>query len=1236
MASRYDTPLQVGKPITPFALPVDTIDESLASQQKRYEDVLNTQQALGTDILKFEARPVSKEDQEFIKDTYSDYDKQSLDYLSSLEGNFGALDVRKLGTIAQDILVPKRDVMSAMQHNNEIFKMRKELKAKLGDRGLDFDDSADYAPTLNSDGSVNVFNVGIEERLDWYAGIERLFGNIKDHSIIKETYDPTRHGDDYGAYAMKKIKQLTSNQTLYDAKGNITIAGRLQNAMTEQVDEYLMTDQGDQQLRWYIDRYMKTEGNDRIAAGEDEQAVKADAEKRARDKIQRHIFDIGDTFKTRNEKLSEMMTPLSTKGKGKETGDDDEEDKIEIQFSSDVQISGSGSKYKNAGELGQKIEQLSADYNPAIHDGIPFEELRSIDAINNKITMVGPDRDDHTMSQFKDKGSQSRGQLQLMELQNGRNMPTFANRYDPTTDRTVFFIDNTDSQQLDAYREYVENHFEGEEKKRRIAQLDNAIAGGEPPMISALEIVELPDGRADVQISPFLLQNKEIYDKEIERASKFRNTPQNIDGINKLMSTRQSAITEHRSAIERHKSYVLAANMTLDEFEEMKDQLVGSDSKYDKAASIKDKYIARTLFTNIPSYLWNKSEVGRFTELLNYDKGNDKVYARAVYDLFNTALGQGPEFLENIGGLNGYRDYLARYFETKGLDPNYELESAKFVSGPMIEEANALRRFSGVDYWTMLESAAKRTPEEIQKKTTEADMAFYDGLGDMNAKMKEYVRLTKEGSQEWEYDAMSWIFPANTPEQLRIKEAFNKFAFDMIASQSNKLYPSTYNKDAGDANLTDPEKQKGFTIYEAIQRAIEATGNKNLAKKFTEIESISDFGKIEALKDKFNIHSLTFDNEDGLVANLNIFGTLFEIRDIEGISNYMIDAFDFPKHYIDLSKKAAASLKENDYNMGRLGNELNPASFTEFFVSQGTGTAAGIPKGHYYIYMSDGEKKEFKNVFELIDWHRENKQDPFKMFNEAATPLAMPENEWKYAMPNVDRDEYKKYLADMFIQHQDLVLKSSIAKESGFSADQFTVTDYGRGKQHYLNNPKTTYFDNKFTQDIFKEEDLNSDGNTINYTMKDPDDYGNINDVNNSSIVTIGPVSRALDQLDEILDDQDFNITITQSVRSIGNQMAIYKKAGKWKKGKYSPHMQGMSVDVRSIDEDGQKFLAWLKTKEGMKWLKDNNLRAYHHKVKGNEYHIDISLNYIDSSGERRYPYIIKDEADKSSLGSYD
>jgi hypothetical protein len=1192
--NRFQRPLTVDRKITPFRLPTETIDESLAKQQENYSNVLKAQQDYGAEILALESRPGVEVDSEVIKNVYSDFDTKSLDYLSSLEGNFGSLDMRKLGTIANDTLLPIRETLTAMSANNENWKIRQDKIAKLGDRALDFDSSIDTQGTIDPiTGKARVFTDGIEERLDWYRGMESLFKGVTDHTLIKEAYDPKRHGDDFNTWATGYYREMSSNTQLTGPDG-MTIAGKIDSVVKNQIDEYIRsTEEGDQQYRWYKKQYYDREGNDLLASGRSKEDVEDLAHDDAVTRIQAHITDIGDKFKTRREVEKQLITDVRQKPQPKTTKSSEEGDDLEIvtNMAMEEDMTATGSKFNTAGAFDAAMSEFSRDYTPSVHDAMDYSELRSLDAIEQRLIAVGPPTNDYWNPQFKDQGERSRGELQVIEeTTNGRPLATPDDPFKEGTDRTVSYIDARDAGMVDRYRQYIKDNYSKKNADRLLAQFEKGINAGVSPAFATIELDEGQDGYVGFKVNGFIEAELEAdpdnpyFLKMQERAQEFMS--QNRQVLNEKLNVRSTAQNQHRALRERHKNYLAAARMNQEDFEAKRNLLDSTQSKFTEAK----------LTTNLTYLRLAGMEMDVLRDVSR--SKNTDVVSQAITDMMKSFQGKGEDYYQAaLESQSGYLDH----------------ETLSYLSGL---EKKDLITFDLLDLDQAMRSAARLDNDRIIEINKQIDEETFELMSDVDPQMANYVKAVSQGGEEWIYQGLTWMFPAESPEHERLKKNVTKFVMNTITTKNNNLFKANYNLDTGDASMTNPMEQKSYTLYEAIKEAALLHNKGDEIEGLSEVDNITDLMKLEGVKDNVSMSSLTFDNQDGLVVRVNIFGTAFEVRDIPTLPNYLVQHGNFPQYLLDKTTQAASTLKQNDFNMGYIG-EGNEARRTTFYVS--SAKVDGFDKGHYYIY-ENGNPKRFENVYKLIDWHMENKENAFKTFTEAGTPLAMSDQEWKEAMPGVSKEVYRARYAELWDEHIAELTMSDLMEATGYTQDELMLSNpYGDGDDVYLKHVSKDALSSD-DQKIFNDSDYSA--GTVSYTIKSETEYTNIREKYGRDIIAVGPVMRALDELDSAV---DFPVVVTHSLRSLYKQKHIYDRgtSSGYKKRQPSGHMQGLSVDLRTEGPDGDKLYQWLQTDEGINWLRTNNLRAYIHKLEKGAYHADISLN-IDYN--RKKDYVLRDD----------
>jgi hypothetical protein len=1055
---------------------------------------------------------------------------------------------------------------------NELWKQRQQLKAEYKAQGklLDFNDDLDTKPVINEDGTINKFlDTGIESRGDWLGALNKLFEGIKNNELISKMYGdlPEGSAEEKSVYLKSILSKINSNQEILRPDGTNYSRDMIQAVIDDNVNEFIEADpDGNQMYRWFKKYYMGEERASNPEATEDE--LELIAETKAKQRIKEAIQDIGNKYRNKIESIEQLLEVKSNPNyKASSTSNANtggEKPYIPEQISTSKVSYVPGSEYSSYSEYQNQLEAYDAKYNPNTFNSTdPYRSIKSIDAAQKSLFQIGPDNDLDESLQFKNYSPSKRGGLQMLDAELGltgdNNRAVYSIKKDNVDDYINYLIDSgtfkKNDPQIKAIRQSVND--DGEYK------------------VPTMRLREETDGSTVIEMDPFFEEIPEVA----------TNVKSFIDDHARIILSRSAHIdnlkSQKRALLERESQAMKAAGFaTRAEYEEAVSEDPNLKGRVNEARKTRDVELFQYLT------LGNNSSFSSRL-LLKLDEANALNPLAALYEEANKEGGE--EYLRNLSKALGSEGRLdQKFFETYLKNKNVDI--SKINEGDLMRFAS----YFGENFVSTLNFAGKELINKL-------DSDYQKRLGDINPRLKAFYDNIESMENDYYVNGLIINIPKETPQQKSFYESLTNIVASTITGPNNKLYRVT----PDDANTAE----KAFTLSEAFiaEGIMDPEDPKN--------DAVSGI-RGDATKG-FKIRDIRFDTVDGLVLDLEIGpANTYEVRNIDGLDTKLIGMGVSAKklQYMDQANK---SLKNGDMVSGRIGGQRFDE--TDFFVAQFDddntrilGSDNTLKKGQYYIYTSENKRIGFDNLNQLINWHINNKDKVFDKFNELGTPLSLSDKEFKIRYPGINKDDYK----DRLVKEMTEYLEKALPPENELNAQGFSQDDMIYSQDYsdkpigdsYLKPISGNYTDLSLQ---FKEEDITKVGNSyvVEPVLHTEETLSNLNisSKGGKKVVTIPSLINALGDLRNL--GFDNNIVITQSIRSYNQHKNLYTHVDPKRKVKYSAHMQGLALDIRTESPDGEALINFLETDTGYKWLKDNNLRALVHKIAGNEWHLDLKYN---------------------------
>lgn len=1217
MASRYDSPLKIETDISPLAMPSELMKQGLANQQQRYDTILGEAQSIGDRILEQEARPGVKDDIDFITATYDEYASERDRMLGSLDGDFSSTRVTDITKAAQDILLPKREAIQAVAHNNNLWKERQILKEKLRAEGklLDFTDELETKSTVNPDGTVNVFHsVGVESRGDWLGGINKLFANIQNNSLIEKIYDDSGTSDDMFTYIKGLMRKVSSNEQILKSDGTTFSPNIIQNVIDNAIDSFIDADQdGNQMYRWFMN-YYKKEALGSNPDMSDEEAMQY-ADSKARKRIQDAIANTGDKYRNRQESIEDLLevqrNPIPrTNSTGSGTGKIDKPT-IPSVLGVNTLSYVPGSEFTSHGEYQEELRAFDAPFTDT--DDVwnkQYEEIKSIPQALAVLTNVGPSTEEESnrYSQFQHRSTATKGKLQsLDESRDG---------YRGSNNRSVYELGESE---VDKYIDYLVQsgrlNRSDENDKRIISKIRDDASKSGGYKVSTLLVNEAEDGSISITMDPYFQDNSQVGDR-----------------VSSFMRDNEKAIAEYAYHIDNlrgqkrvllERQYQAMTNARFSSREEFEQKFNANPGFKAKINNIDTEYYAG-IIKAVANQVQGPSPypTERILGLVNSELGSDYV----------TAIGKT---YQKIAESDNPEQYVKEYTARAGSDVqpfseefwDYVLSSSSLdktvtKNGNEINASELIARYSSLsprlNPANGINSYTKPNVAKVKENLLAIDNKRAAELSRLDPQLKKYYDTLEEMSTDYYVNGNTFTIPGSTTEEK------SKF----FAPIENAIHAAIMGHNNMFKVKPDPDEESRGRSY-------------TLAEALAEQEEEVDTSK---LRDYYNVTGIRFDAIDGLVVDLQVGKDQYEVRDIAALDHMLSNHYGMNAKTISYMKQASTSLKNNDGVHGRLG-EIEEYT-TDFFVAQVNDDkvtkyeGGTLKKGEYYIYTGGGQKLGFSSMKNLIDWHTDNKDADYSRFVKEASPLALPRKEFEVRYPGIDRDEYEKKVLERITKNMSKYQygNSQLVYFNGINTNDVYVAPVGEGEQNLHTFVKPLSFSPaQVTDDIkFLAQESGIDLSkaspnediSIQPQQLSTEDMSSLGLAPTSSrgIVAVPAFKSAFKKLRDL--GFDHNLTVTNSLRSINEHNAIYRSNGK-EPIKYSKHFHGLSLDIRSQDYEGTAFIEFMKSESGQQWLKDNKLVALVHEVQQGGWHIDLSYDVGFKFGNVTHkpkPYIFKDE----------
>jgi hypothetical protein len=179
--SMYESPRSANAPIKPWALPYEILQQGIKDKQTRYDAADAARSELMNEILSNKHRNI-EDDVNIIKGFYDQFDEASQKKIDAFQGDLSMISTQELGRMANEILAPNKQLLSAIAENYENYNVAKALRAEAKAKGetvLFSDDELMKRGTLDPEtGEINVYQVRGEVKQPWHTYKDQYFDGL--------------------------------------------------------------------------------------------------------------------------------------------------------------------------------------------------------------------------------------------------------------------------------------------------------------------------------------------------------------------------------------------------------------------------------------------------------------------------------------------------------------------------------------------------------------------------------------------------------------------------------------------------------------------------------------------------------------------------------------------------------------------------------------------------------------------------------------------------------------------------------------------------------------------------------------------------------------------------------------------------------------------------------------------------------------------------------------------------
>lgn len=1194
MASLYDLPLETSLQINPFILPENILDSTYESYQKRYDtnrDLLTQYE----DAVMVESRPNVPEDGRKLQEIQGELSSVLKTYVTDdLGGDYAKVDPRAVAQLTRGILNKHKDVITQIKYLADLKKVSDEAEMRAtaeGQQLIRLGDDINTVPAISPDGTINnVKPIQFQAMLPWDLEINKVFEELGKDEIINEwmSTDPSTKSMVFTDPSQKidYIKQMFSAIAGVDNEDvQRVIDGRLHSFVQN-------NSSGRQMMDYYAHEYYKLLKKDNPTA--DDEELQIQAEEKAISRIKEFMSQVGSTkvwTKRHNKEALQIVKDEKdqaviegARSKTRETGDKDVEiTEADITLGAPISstVEGLSPEYATYSGITGRIDQIGSNVRPA---DITWTDSRgigassSLDEVEMRMLYVGPRSQDEAKIryQFRDDNVSRQGELQRIDPEASTITVTPASSVWESLKSKISDKYGKDDFRYKNMLDAEKNFSQGKADRGQYS-------------MSMFEIGMDQTGAATIRVDPIFMESEELQSKVTEAQSFL---VENGDRILPMLY-RYDALRDERAALIKVKlDAAKAANIDLEEVE----------------SKLSGKNVSEVMMSANVSYL--KKLTNFYEGPMEYFEENDPKTWNVFYNLFETA-----SLRPNLNDLGLPVESLQKYI-TEGRvvesGKNYVTQSGKEAVAQIDSFLEKYLRDRGVEY-PMSEKERARyrvtlknvynqanllSPEAKNRMLAEAVEARSEKLAKLDPGIKTYLEQLDAMKNDWTIQSPVVTISSATTDANRYRENAKQFVKAVIEANNNSLYLNEYNRGVLTGTEGTPDQEDAsHTLAQAVIRSYYGKP----PKEFNE-------NRDKFMKELWDGMSplLELDQNNGLTFNFSINGVRWEVRDIEGLARALNIGTNNTVKF-EMFNSAAKNLKKS----GGIWTEIGQDNPTRIYAKQDnreeTGGGKIRKKGALYTYI-DGKKLYFENLFSAVSWHYDTKEKELSNLIEAGRVVDMDPREFELAYPGVNQLEAKNTLARRYSDHlQQNYVTPSVARTLGFPQDDIILNDRtGSGKPKYYLQDYRIPEDDK---DHFKTQDYNVDSDGQRYLKLQKVEQDDILfSKYDEDIMVAGPVKRGLDNLRNIAAQKGFTIVTSESVRSLSNQNAYYDNSGQ-----YSKHLHGLAVDLRTVDpatgklsHDGQELLNFFASEEGLQWLKDNNLRALHHKIPGSTWHLHL------------------------------
>lgn len=1242
--SLYDKPILTtdrADKVTPYALPFEVLDKQYAAQQQKWDTNRDSIAQVEDEILKIRSRPGVQQDRDYVQGVQSEVSDRIDQYIKDqLKGNYSRLDPRQVSSIVRDTMSKHQNNLSAIARNADIYDTYVANRDKFSQDGkvLELESSVLSKPTVGDDGIARVYSAaGVQQMLDWHTAMNSLFEKLGENQTVTKKIPTELQSDPSGKTAFLRGNLETI----------ITSDPQIDGVVSNMVEQYANnTPAGQQQTRWYMKRHMENllQNNPDMDPTEAEDK----AYEQSMQDMRRALFVIGESKKGYKKIAEDIIMPPSwspdyehqlkleeinaaAKARGKSgTGSTEEEGPTDVSDLGPEDItptltsprSAAGSEFHSHDRIKSELMLIDSTIKPTSIDwSTPVSSASSYKEVEYKILNVGPDTDEPLWGtktpghQFYGKNSKTRGELQKLDDIEG---------HIGDENRANAKI-SVGGPGWASYKLYVEKQFgKTSSEYANIVQAEKNVGEGKTSLgslrVSPFQIRNTPLG-ARIDIADWMMSDPDM-EEYVNRSKDFLSEKggqiaQYLSNYDRLNNKKAGLIMLKKQAAEQ-------AGLSLSEVDRLMNSLpkesskiiIASDEKFDEQLIDYDNSI-NPLSTSFSSATYMHDLKTQYKDtniypamLKLYKLALDGPAALTASGFPIVAALEGDDVWRSSDSKDTVSKFLRRYLKSEGVsEGNINAVTTGNLFGPTFKSLSAIAE---------LANKSSDAREIVKVKALSAKTEEMSKIG--NPQILEYMTALDKMKNDWFYDGAVIHPDTHTTNGQKIAANLTDAIKNVVMSPNTLLFKRVSNSSVNSPDVvgTTEQDDRAYTFSEALQSSVSAA---ELGEKYKN----DPLGYLQEQMDKsFDIINIGMDDkEDGLTLDINIGTQAWEVRNAKVLEDMLVKYSKNKQvwgYYNDAVKQMKAS--------GGVSALIGDSALTGTTVYM-KNTDKPEPyngqmygKGSYFIFQN-GQKKFFPNMFQVVDWHIDNKEKDKLNLVEAGTVIAMGKEYFESVYPGKDYEKFKASVAD---EYNAIIQKAVVNKNAligtGFNEGEVTYGDLlGTGKKaKYLDS----YVIPDSDQSLFKDDEVVTDPNGKK-RIKLQQFTGNniVSKYSNRDIVVAAPMKKVLDGLDRKASELGVTLVITNSLRSIDEQGQLYNNKGVV----YSPHMSGFAVDIRTTDTDGKAFKAWVSSAQGISWLQANNLSALYHKIENGEYHLDLrynvplSVNQRAKAGKRGFTY---------------